>query len=218
MELAIPKLGAGSYYLDWLLERRRRAGQALVSVVAASYLLEVSTRRVDKLVETFGITRLSKSQVLEMARSLDEQVAAFRSRPLDTGPYTFVWLDALTQKVREGGQTMTVPVLIGLGVDADGIQEVLGIDVACGKDGPGWLAFLCFLVARGLSGVALVTSDSHAGLVEAIGATLPGAGWQRCRTHYTRNLSTKVAKSARRWVLTLLRTVFDQPNPVKVRA
>lgn len=122
MELAIPKLGAGSYYLDWLLERRRRAGQALVSVVAASYLLEVSTRRVDKLVETFGITRLSKSQVLEMARSLDGQVAAFRSRPLDTGPYTFVWLDALTQKVREGGQTMTVPVLIGLGVDADGIS------------------------------------------------------------------------------------------------
>ena len=141
MELAIPKLGAGSYP-DWLLERRRRAEQALVSVVATSYLLEVSTRRVDKLVETLGITRLSKSQVLEMACSLDAQVAAFRSRPLDTGPYTFVWLDALTQKVCEGGQTMTVPVLIVIGVDADGIQEVLGIDVACGKDGPGWLAFL----------------------------------------------------------------------------
>jgi transposase-like protein len=153
-----------------------------------------------------------------MARSLDEQVAAFRSRPLDAGPYTFVWLDALTQKVREGGRTVLVHALVAVGVTGDGLREVLGVDVVSGEDGAGWLAFLRSLVARGLSGVALVVSDSHAGLVEAIGATLPGAQWQRCRTHYARNLSTRVPKSAQPWVLTLLRTVFDQPDAAEVRA
>ncbi|MFB9472222.1 transposase, partial [Nonomuraea salmonea] len=100
IELAIPKLRQGSYYPDWLLERRRRAEQALISVVATSYLLGVSTRRVDKLVEQLGIKHISKSQVSQMAKALDEQVEAFRTRALDAGPYTFVWLDALTQKVR----------------------------------------------------------------------------------------------------------------------
>jgi transposase-like protein len=92
------------------------------------------------------------------------------------------------------------------------------VDVASGEDGAGWLAFLRELVVRGLTGVELVTSDAHCGLVEAIGATLPGAGWQRCRTHYARNLSTKVRKSAQPWVLTLLRTIFDQPDTAEVRA
>jgi putative transposase len=183
VELAIPKLREGSYFPDWLLTRRRRAEQALVSVVATSYLLGVSTRRVEKLVETLGVTRLSKSQVSEMAKSLDEQVAAFRNRPLDAGPYTFIWLDALTLKVREAGRTVLVHALLAVGVNADGQREVLGLDVASGEDGAGWLAFLRSLVARGLAGVQLATSDAHAGLVDAIGATLPGASWQRCRTH-----------------------------------
>ncbi len=153
-----------------------------------------------------------------MARSLDEQVAAFRTRPLDAGPYTFVWVDALTQRVREGGRTVLVHALIAVGVNNDGQREVLGLDVVAGEDAAGWLAFLRSLVARGLTGVALVTSDSHPGLVSAIGATLPGASWQRCRTHYARNLGTKVPKSAQPWVLTLLRTVFDQPDAAEVAA
>jgi putative transposase len=218
IEVAIPKLREGSYFPDWLLHRRRRAEQALVSVVATSYLLGVSTRRVEKLVETLGVTRLSKSQVSEMAKSLDEQVAAFRNRPLDAGPYTFVWLDALTLRVREAGRTVLVHALLAVGVNADGQREVLGLDVASGEDGAGWLAFLRSLVARGLGGVQLATSDAHTGLVEAIGATLPGASWQRCRTHYARNLSTKVPKNAQPWVLTLLRTIFDQPDADQVHA
>jgi putative transposase len=218
IELAIPKLRSGSYFPDWLLERRRRAEQALISVVATSYLLGVSTRRVEKLVGQLGIASLSKSQVSEMAKSLDAQVEAFRSRPLDAGPYTFLWLDALTQKVREGGRTVIVHALVAVGVTAEGQREVLGLDVVSGEDGAGWLAFLRSLVARGLSGVALVVSDAHAGLVEAIGATLGGASWQRCRTHYARNLATRVPKSAQPWVLTLLRTVFDQPDADEVHA
>lgn len=218
VELAIPKLRTGSYFPDWLLAHRRRAEQALVSVVATSYLLGVSTRRVERLAEQLGVRSLSKSQVSEMATHLDAQVEAFRSRPLDAGPYPFVWVDALAVKVREGGRTVNVHVLIAVGVNTDGHREVLGLDVCAGEDGAGWLAFLRSLSARGLSGVRLVISDAHRGLVDAIAATLPGASWQRCRTHYLRNLLTKVPKSAQPWVATMVRTIFDQPDAAAVNA
>src|SRR5665213_2361665 len=126
LDVAIPKLRSGSYFPDWLLERRRRAEAALTSVVATCYLLGVSTRRMEKLVETLGITRLSRSQVSEMARDLDEQVEAFRTRPLDAGPYTFVAADALVIKVREGGRTVNVHALLATGVNAEGYREILG--------------------------------------------------------------------------------------------
>jgi putative transposase len=106
--LTIPKLRQGSYFPDWLLERRRHAEAALVSVVATSYLLGVSTRRMEKLIATLGIDRLSKSQVSQMAKDLDVQVEAFRTRPLDAGLYTFLAADALVLKVREGGRTVNV--------------------------------------------------------------------------------------------------------------
>ena len=218
VQLAIPKLRHGSYVPDWLLTHRRRAEQALVSVVATAYLLGVSTRRVEKLVEQLGIASLSKSQVSEMAAHLDAQVEAFRNRPLDSGHYTFVWTDALVVKVREHGRTVNVHALVAVGVNADGQREVLGLDVASDEDGAGWLAFLRSLTARGLSGVKLVVSDAHRGLVAAIGAALPGAQWQRCRTHYLRNLLTKVPKSAQPWVATLVRTIFDQPDAEAVHA
>jgi transposase-like protein len=218
VELAIPKLRQGSYYPEWLLERRRRAERALATVVATSYLLGVSTRRVEKLAESLGVTKLSKSQVSVMAAELDEMVTEFRSRPLDAGPYAFVWLDALTQKVREGGRTVNVHALIATGVNADGHREILGLDVASSEDGAGWLAFLRGLAARGLSGVQLVISDAHTGLVDAIASVLPGASWQRCRAHYSRNLATKVPKSAQPWVSTLVRTIFEQPDAASVCA
>jgi putative transposase len=218
IDLAIPKLRTGSYFPDWLLTPRRRAEKALVSVVATSYLLGVSTRRVEKLVETLGIERLSKSQVSAMAAELDEAVAAFRTRPLDTGPYTFVAMDALTQKVREGGRTIAVHVLVATGVNAEGYREVLGLQVTSAEDGAGWLGFLRDLVARGLHGVALVTSDAHPGLVAAVGATLPGASWQRCRTHYAANLMSATPKHTWGWVKALLHSVYDQPDADAVHA
>jgi putative transposase len=217
VELAIPKLRQGSYYPEFL-EHRRRAERALASVVATSYLLGVSTRRVEKLAASLGVTSLSKSQVSLMAAELDGMVEGFRSRPLDAGPYTFLWIDALTQKVREGGRTVNVHALIATAVNAGGRREILGIEVASSEDGAGWLAFLRGLVARGLSGVALVTSDCHQGLRDAIASVLPGAAWQRCRTHYHRNLLTRVPKSAQPWVSTLVRTIFEQPDAASVRA
>jgi transposase-like protein len=183
VDVAIPRLRQGSYFPEWLLERRKRAESALVSVVAACYLLGVSTRRMDKLVQTLGIASLSKSQVSRMAAELDSQVAAFRTRPLgEAGPFTFVAADALTMKVREQGRVVNAVVLVATGVNADGHREVLGVKVATSETKEAWNVFFVDLAARGLTGMALVTSDAHAGLVEAIAANLPGAAWQRCRT------------------------------------
>jgi transposase-like protein len=216
IDLAIPKLRSGSYFPEWLLTRRRRAEQALISVVATSYLLGVSTRRVDKLVEQLGVAHISKSQVSELAKHLDGQVEAFRSRPLDAGPYRFVQADALTMKVREDGRVVNVHCLLAVGVNGDGHREILGLDVVSSEDGAGWLAFFRGLVARGLSGVRLVTSDAHRGLVAAIGSTLPGASWQRCRTHYLRDLLVFTPKSSQPWVATLVRTIFEQADAKEV--
>jgi transposase-like protein len=166
----------------------------------------------ERLVESLGITRLSKSQVSVMAAELDEQVNQFRARPLDAGPYTFVAADALVLKVREGGRVVNVHAMVATGVNADGHREILGLQVTSAEDGAGWLAFLRDLTARGLSGVALVTSDAHTGLTAAIGATLPGACWQRCRTHYAANLMSVTPKSSWPWVKTLLHSVYDQPD------
>jgi len=186
VDVAIPKLRQGSYFPDWLLERRKRAEAALVSVVATCYLLGVSTRRMDKLVQSLGITTLSRSQVSRMATDLDAQVAAFRTRPLDeSGPFTFVAADALTVKVREQGRVVKAVVLVATGVNADGHREVLGVKVATSETKQAWNAFFADLGARGLTGVCLVTSDAHAGLVDAIAANLPGTSWQRCRTHWS---------------------------------
>jgi len=218
LEVAIPKLREGSFFPEWLLERHRRAEAALTTVVATCYLLGVSTRRMDKLVKTLGITGLSKSQVSVMAKDLDEQVAAFRTRPLSEGPYTFVAADALTMKVREAGRVVKVAVMVATGVNADGYREVLGIHAATTESGAGWLGFFRDLTARGLNGVALVTSDAHAGLVEAIGATLPAASWQRCRTHYAANLMSVTPKAQWGWVKALLHSVYDQPDAEAVHA
>jgi putative transposase len=217
IELAVPKLRAGSYFPDWLLQPRRRAEQAFVSVIADAYLAGVSTRRVEKLVQQLGVERMSKSQVSRLAKSLDEIVADFRTRPLDGAPYPYLVLDALEVKCREGGRTVNVCVVHAVAVNRDGFRESLGLDVVTSEDGAGWLAFLRSLVARGLAGVRLVTSDAHPGLVDAIAATLPGASWQRCRTHFMRNLLTRVPKSAQGFVATIVRTIFAQPDADSVR-
>ena len=212
IELAVPKLREGSYFPDWLLQPRRRAEQAFVSVIADAYLAGVSTRRVEKLVQQLGVERMSKSQVSRLAKSLDQIVEDFRTRPLDSGPYPYLTLDALVVKCREGGRTVNVCVVHAVGVNRDGFRESLGLDVVTAEDGAGWLAFLRSLLARGLAGVRLVTSDAHPGLVDAIAATLTGAAWQRCRTHAMRNLLTRVPKSAQSFVATMVRTIFAQPD------
>jgi len=218
MELKVPKLRRGSYFPDWLFAPRRRAEQALTQVICQCYVEGVSTRRVDDVVKAMGIEGISKSQVSELAKDLDRIVEQFRTRPLDAGPYAYLWMDALTQKVREGGRIVNVAVVVATAVNTDGHREILGLDVITTEDGAGWLAFLRSLVARGLSGVQLVVSDAHPGLKVAIEATLSGAAWQRCRTHAARNLLTRVPKSSQAMVATLVRTIFEQPDAEQVWA
>ena len=219
LDVAIPKLRQGSYFPEWLLERRKRAERALTSVVATCYLLGVSTRRMDKLVQSLGITSLSRSQVSEMAKELDAHVEEFRTRSLaEAGPFTFVAADALVLKVREGGRVVPVHALVATGVNADGHREILGVQVTTSEDGAGWLAFFRDLTARGLCGVKLVTSDAHRGLTSAIAATLAGAAWQRCRTHYAANLMSATPKNSWGWVKALLHSIYDQPDAEAVHA
>ena len=227
VDVAIPRLRQGTYFPDWLLERRKRAESAMITVVADCYLAGVSTRRMaphvhsrtrgPTLVKTLGIHSLSKSQVSRMAADLDEQVEAFRHRRLDeAGPFTFVTADALTIKVRENKQVVKAVVLLATGVGGDGHREVLGMQVATSETTASWNTFFADLVARGLAGVRLVTSDAHAGLVEAIAANLPGAVWQRCRTHYAANLMAVCPKSMWPAVKAMLHSVYDQPTATAV--
>jgi len=217
MALRIPRLRKGSYFPEWLLEPRRRSERALLSVVAEAYVLGVSTRRVERLMETLGLSGISKSRVSEIAGELDEAVEAFRQRPLESA-YPYLWLDALEVKSREGGRTVNVTVVVATGVNEVGHREVLGVDVFTSEDGAAWLGFLRSLVARGLRGVKLTVSDAHPGLKAAIAAVLPGGAWQRCRAHFVQNLLAQVPKSAHLAVSSLFRSVYAQLDADSVRA
>ena len=216
IDLQIPKLRHGTYFPAWLLEPRRRSEKALTAVVAEAYVLGVSTRKVEDLVQALGIEKLSKSQVSQLAKELDAGVKSFRERPL-TGLFKYLWLDALVIKCREGGRIVNVACLVAVGVNEDGRREILGLDVVTGEDGAGWLAFLRGLRARGLKGVELVISDAHQGLKDAIASVLRGAAWQRCRTHFVRNMLTRVPKAAHAIVASYVRTIFMQADAESVR-
>ena len=217
MELRIPKLREGSYFPS-LLEPRRRSEKALLAVIQQAYVEGVSTRRVDDLVKALGCEGISKSQVSRICGELDRVVDSFLDRPLDGGPYCYLWLDALSQKVREEGRIVNVSVAVATAVNAEGRREIIGMDVGTSEEGAFWLAFLRSLSARGLSGVELVISDAHRGLTDAIATVFAGASWQRCRTHFMTNLLTRVPRSAQPWVATMVRTIYQQPSPQEVHS
>ena len=210
LELQIPKLRQGSYFPNWL-EPRRRAEQALVAVIAEAYVQGVSTRKVEALVQALGIAGISKSEVSRLAASLDEQVEAFRTRRLDAA-YPYVWVDARYEHVREGGRVVSMAVVVAYGVRADGVREVLGVDVGLSEDVALWRGFFQGLVGRGLKGVQLVISDAHPGLKQAIAEVFVGAAWQRCRVHFMRNLLARVPKAAQAMVAATVRMLFQQAD------
>jgi putative transposase len=216
LALAIPKLREGSYFPSWL-EARKRGEQALVAVVAEAYVQGVSTRKVEALVQSLGIAGISKSEVSRMAASLDGQVAAFRSRRLDA-EYPYLWVDARYEHVREDHRVQSMAVVIAYGVRADGVREVLGVDIGLSEDVALWREFLQGLIARGVRGVKLVVSDAHPGLKQAVREVFLGAGWQRCRVHFMRNLLARVPKSAQAMVAATVRTIFDQPDRAAAEA
>ncbi len=216
VELQVPRVRDGGYFPS-LLEPRRRAERALAAVVQEAYVHGVSTRKVDDLVKALGMGGISKSRVSELCEELDEEVERFRNRPLE-GSYPYVWVDATYVKARQDGRVVSSAVVIAVGVKAQtGEREVLGMDVGPSEDGAFWSAFLRSLVARGLSGVRLVTSDAHRGLKRAVQTVLVGASWQRCRVHFMRNALSLVPKVAQQMVGATIRTVFAQPDAHSAR-
>jgi transposase-like protein len=208
LDLRIPKLRQGSFFPS-LLERRRRIDQALFAVIMEAYVHGVSTRKVDDLVRALGAdTGISKSEVSRICADLDEDVAAFTGRPLNTTTYPYVFVDATYCKARVGRQVVSQAIVVAVGVAADGRREVLGFDVGDTESEPFWTEFFRSLKARGLSGVKLVVSDAHSGLVAAIGTCFQGAAWQRCRVHFMRNVLAKVPKVAGPMVAAIIRTIF----------
>jgi transposase-like protein len=212
VEVAVPKLRRGVYSPEFLLQPRRRAEKALVGVVCQAYVEGVSTRRVDDLVRAMGIEGISKSEVSRMAQELDHVVSEFRNRPLDAGPYRYLWIDGVTQRVREGGRVVNVTAVIATAVNAEGHRVIVGFDIVTTEDTAAWTAFLRSLVARGLNGVELVISDAHGGIKAAIAQVLAEATWQRCRTHFMANLASKVAKGNWPMIAALVRSIFEQPD------
>jgi len=212
VELRIPKLRQGSFF-PVILERRRRIDQALYAVVMEAWVNGVSTRAVDDLVAALGIgSGISKSEVSRICAGLDEQVAAFRDRPLHHTGFPYVFLDATYLHVRRTGQVTSMAVVVATGVTANGGREILGLDVGDSEDEVFWRGFLRTLKQRGLVGVGLVISDQHAGLVAALSRVFQGVGHQRCRVHFARNLLALVPKSHKDMVASVFRTAFAQPD------
>ena len=219
VELRIPKLRKGSFFPS-ILEPRRRIEQALYAVVMEAYVSGVSTRAVDDLVAALGINSgISKSEVSRICEGLDEVVAAFRNRPLGHVEFPYVYLDATYLHVRNSvSQVCSMAVVVATGITANGEREVLGLDVGDSEDETFWRKFLTSLKNRGLTGVRLVISDQHAGLVAALRRSFQGASHQRCRVHFARNLLAHVPKSHKDMVAAVFRTIFAQPDPATVAA
>jgi putative transposase len=216
VELAIPKLREGSFYPS-LLEPRRRIDRALWAVIMEAFVHGVSTRKVDDLVTALGIDAgVSKSQVSRICAELDQAVGEFRERRLDHVPFPYVFLDATYVKAHDGAHVVSKAVIVATGVATDGNREVLGVAVGDSEDASFWTAFLRSLRARGLAGVRLVISDAHQGLRAAIDKVMLGAGWQRCRVHFLRNVLAKVPKGSAEMVAAAIRTIFAQPDAAAV--
>jgi len=215
LELFIPKLRSGSYYPSFL-EPRTRAEQALVAVVMESYVNGVSTRKVERVVEQLGIAGMSKSAVSRMCAALDEQVSAFRQRPLE-GRYPYLWLDAKVEKVRDpDGRVRRKALVVAYAVHEAGYREVIALDVGATESGAFWREFLRALVARGLTGVELVVSDQHEGLKAAIGQIL-GCPWQRCTVHFLREMCGHVHRGQQGVIAAGLRQVFQAESMAEAR-
>ncbi len=213
LELAIPRIRRGSYFPSFL-EPRRRSEQALVSVIQQAYVCGVSTRKVDQLVESLGL-RVSRSEVSRICAGLDEQVEAFRGRPLE-GHYPYLWLDAKVEKVRDGGRVVRKCQVIAHGVHESGRREVIGLDCGECETEAFWREFLRGLVKRGLAGVQLVVSDAHEGLKQAIAQVL-GAPWQRCTVHFLREALGHARKEQQPMLAALIRPIFNADTGEQAR-
>lgn len=219
LTLRIPKLRTGSFFPDDVIERYQRADRALVAAVAEMYATGTSTRKVRRVAEKMGVSRLSKDQVSAIASNLDADIEELCTRPLDGSPVPYVWLDATYVKCRRGGRVASTAVVTAIGCDAGGWRRVLGVGVVDTESYDSWLAFLRKIRDRGVSGVELVVSDAHAGLVAAAAEVFQGAAWQRCAVHLMRDCMREAGSwQLRRRVGRIVSQVFRGRDAATVTA
>lgn len=219
LTLRIPKLRTGSFFPDDVIERYQRVDRALVAAVAEMYATGTSTRKVQRVAEKMGVSRLSKDQVSAIASSLDADIDELCSRPLDGSPVPYVWLDATYVKCRRGGRAASTAVVTAIGCDAGGWRRVLGVGVVDTESYDSWLAFLRKIRDRGVSGVQLVVSDAHGGLVAAAAEVFQGAAWQRCAVHLMRDCMREAGSwQLRRRVGRIVSQVFRGRDAATVTA
>jgi len=226
VDLQIPKLRQGSFF-PALLSPRRRVDKALYAVICQAWIDGVSTRKVDHLIKALGNdTGISKSTVSRICADIDEGVSQFLGRPLDHTWFPYLFLDATYLDVRVRNRVVSQALVIATGVCAEGKREILGMALGDSETTDFWTEFLRSLRERGLKvatsadplGVAVVTSDAHAGLKAAVKAILPGAAWQRCRVHFARNITQRVGSARSKPVNALVSTIFAQTTAQAVRA
>ena len=214
LTLNVPKLREGGYVPSFI-EHRKRSEQALISVIQEAVVKGVSTRKIEAVLEQFGIAGVSAGQVSQLCAALDEKVRQFRERPL--GESRYVWVDALYEKVRLDDRVESMAVVIATGVNLEGRREVLGFDVVPSESEEGWSAFFKNLKERGLKGVKLVISDAHKGLMAAVRKVLK-AEWQRCKVHFYRNVLVHVPKRSQAEVSEAMKAVFVQRDEKSAKA
>ena len=207
MYLLVPKVRNGGY-IPFFVTERKRSEAALVQVVQEAFVNGVSTRKMEKLAKSLGIESISRSQVSEMTKGLNEQAEDFRNRPLTSNAYPVLWVDALYEKVRYGGHVVSMAILLVCGVSAEGKREVLAIEPMLEESKESYKQLFEKLKERGLTKPSLIVSDAHKGLVAAIGECFPGASWQRCKVHFMRNILVHVPHKEKERFASLLKGIW----------
>ena len=209
--LKVPRLRDGSFSTE-LFARYQRSEQAFVLALMEMVVSGVSTRKVSQITEELCGAEFSKSTVSRLCQNLDPIVKAWNNRPLEDHRFPFVIVDALYMKVREDGRIRSRGVLIATGIHTDGYREVLGFQVGDSESESTWSELFAWLKSRGLTGVDLITSDSHGGLVSAIRKEFQGTAWQRCQTHFMRNILDAAPKSLQTEIHGRVRAILDAPD------
>ena len=218
INLRIPKLRAGSYFPEDLIERYSRADRAVVAAVSEMVTNGMSTRKVKRVAQSMGIDRMSAGQVSRMCSSLDDAFADLQERDLSGARFPYIWLDATYIKCRDAGRVQSTALVTAIGAGSDGYRRLLGLDAIDTESYDGWKSFLLLLRARGVSGAICVTGDAHEGLKRAIQEVFPGAAWQRCIVHLMRDAAGNAAARRKRGaVLGILKAVFAERDPGLVR-
>ncbi|MDP9858350.1 transposase-like protein [Olsenella profusa DSM 13989] len=216
--MRIPKLRAGTYFPEGIIERYSRVDRAVAAAVAEMYQNGVSTRKVQKVAGKLGIERLSADQVSAICRSLDEEVSALAERAFEGLEFPYLFLDATYVKCRRDGRVQSTAAVTAIACGADGVRRVVGFSAIDTETYAGWLGFCRDLRKRGVSGVRCVTSDAHEGLKRAIAECFPGAAWQRRAVRLGCDVCSLLkTKRQRAMAGKALQAVFREEDPAVVR-